>query len=190
MTSPSGQRSFPFFSLVLVLLCASLAVLVVVLSRQNHQLKQDLAAADRAMRRIEDALKPGQRLATLTGLDAAGAEVQVPLDAAGRRLLFVASTQCHVCDTVRPAWRELGQWAASSNIATMCLLTDGPPKPDEAGILAMPVLGVRAFRDSPLAKLPTVPAVLLLRDGVIEHLWPGPFDAQGQDEIMKALAAG
>jgi hypothetical protein len=190
MTAASDSRRFPFFSLVLLLACAALCVLVVVLSQQNRKLKADLVAMDQAMRRTEDALKPGQKLTALTGLDSTGAEVLVPLDAAGRRLLFVGSTQCHACETVRPSWRELGQWAAASHIETMCLLTDGAPKPEEAGILLMPVLGVRGFRESPIAKLPTVPAVLLLRDGVVEHIWPGPFDGQGRDEIMTALAAG
>jgi hypothetical protein len=189
MTAAPDSRRFPFFSFVLVLACAALAALVVILSRQNRELKATVAAMDQAMRRSEDALKPGQRLTSLTSVDSAGAEVLVPLGATGRRLVLIASTQCHACESVRPYWRELGQWASSANIETTCLLTDGPPKPEDAGVLLMPVLGVRSFRESSIAKLPTVPAVLLVRDGVVEHIWPGPYDATGRDEIMSALAS-
>ena len=89
----------------------------------------------------------------------------------------------------RPFWSELGALALTTNLPTYCLMTDAPGTPDDEAALSMPVLGIRAFPNSPIAKLPMVPAVLLIRDGVLERLWPGPFDTRGLSEIRAALTA-
>jgi hypothetical protein len=176
-----------FFPVVLGVACIGLAGLVFVLARQNRQLKAELTAVAEAMRRSENALKAGHRLGPVTGVDAAGAEFALALDGPGRRLLLVASKQCGACAAVRPAWRALGEGAAAASLPALCLYTDGPPEDDAGAELLMPVLGVRGFRQSPLAMLPTVPAVLLVRDGVVEKLWPGPYDGAAKDEILAAL---
>jgi hypothetical protein len=186
MTKGSA-RGFPWFTGVVVVACAALAVLVVVLSRQNRELKAALVAADNAARRVEEALKPGARLASISVVDSAGAESMVSLDGSGGRLLLIGSKQCPACESVRPMWQELGAWAASANVETICLLTDGEPGAGEAELLRMPVFGIRRFRESSISKLPTVPVVLLLRDGVVERVWPGPYEVAVRDEIMGAV---
>jgi hypothetical protein len=190
MTGTPSPRRFPFFTAVLVLACVALSILVVMLSRQNRALKADLAAIEGAVQRSKDALKPGQKLAPLTARNTAGMDVQVPLDEPGRRLLLIGSTQCPACAMAKPYWAELSEMAVSAKVNTLCLLTDGPGTPEDEAALSMPVLGVRAFPQSSIAKLPTVPAVLLLRDGVIERMWAGPYEPQTRDEVRAAMAGG
>jgi hypothetical protein len=190
MTVASEPRRFPFFTAVLVVACAALSVLVFVLSRQNRELKADLTAIEGAIQRSKDALKPGQKLAPLTARNTAGMDVVVPLDAPGRRLVLIGSTQCPACASAKPYWVELSELAVPVNVGTLCLLTDGPGTAEDEAALSMPVLGVRGFPQSSIAKLPTVPVVLLVRDGVVERMWAGPYDVATRDEIKLAMGRG
>lgn len=195
MDTSSGTRRFPFFTAVLLVACVGLAVLVVVLSRQNRELRAELAAAEHAAQRGAgqggpEVLKAGDRVAALTAVDSAGREVQVPLDAPGRRLVMIGSSQCTSCATAKPFWVELSAAAVAGNVSTVCLMTDGKADSGAEAELSMPVLGVREFPQSSIGRIPGVPLVLLVRDGVVERVWPGPFDVRGRDEVRAALQSG
>lgn len=191
-TTPRTHPSRPsFYSIVVVALCAALIVLVVVLARQNGRLKAELAEAlasdRRATTQSAQATLLGQRLAAVVGIDAAGHESPIPLDSPGRRLVMIASVQCTTCQDIRPYWREAAQWARSAEVQAVCLLTDERPSTLDSETLGVPVYQVKNFNESSIGNLPLVPALLLLRDGVVERVWLGEPQAAQRDEVLAAL---
>ena len=100
---------------------------------------------------------------------------------------MVGSVHCPTCQAVRPFWHEAAQWAADAQVENLCLMTDSQPDPKDAETLGIPVFQVLDFDSSSLRDLPLVPALLLLRNGTVEHQWLGePSDAQ-RIELQAAL---
>ena len=181
------------FAVFLAVACLVLCALVVWLGRQNGQLKTELAEAQaRAARaNVHDtaAAIVGRRLAALTGIDPAGNERAVALDAPGRRLVMLASAHCPTCESVRPFWHEAGQHAGAAGIEAVCLLTDERPTAEDLVTLGVPVYQVKGFRESSVGNIPLVPALLLMRDGVVERAWLGSPEGEAAGEIRAALVA-
>jgi hypothetical protein len=183
---PNGRA--PLFSIFLIVACAGLAVLVVVLARQNQALRAALTDALEARQLAPSpGLQPGDRLSAATVIDTAGSERTLDLASPGKRLLMVASAQCPTCESVRPFWRQLAQWAGETNVEPLYLLTDRRPQESDAEALGVQTYGVRQFKESSLGRVPLVPALLLVRDGVVERVWLGSPEESARDAIAAAV---
>lgn len=182
---------FPWFTSFLAVACVALTCLVLILSQRVARLRAELddamLKAQRAAARDGQQTMLGLKLASISAVDASGARSQPRLDAPGRRLVLVGSAQCHVCEAARPFWAEIAHRAADAKLDTVCLLTDNRPNPHDAAELGAPVFLIERFESTPLGALPTVPAVLLLRDGVVERVWLGSLEAAEQDQVRAAL---
>lgn len=190
---PANTARPSFYTVFATGACLALGTLVVVLAKQNRQLKSELehalASTPPPSPRAAGDSMIGRAIQPVTGIDAAGSESTIALDSPGRQIVMIGSVHCPTCLAVRPYWHEVGHWAVSAKIPARCLLTDERPGPLDAETLGVPVHQIPNFRESSLGSLPLVPAILLMKDGVVTHAWLGEPAADQREQVMAALAA-
>jgi thiol-disulfide isomerase/thioredoxin len=192
MTTDAPKRR-DGFTLFLGVATALLAVLVLLLARQNRNLKAELSALATGL--PPGALKSGDLLAPFDLIDADGKTTHVGFDGHGETLLLVFSATCGACQETLPVWDRLLKEPPRASLHVIGIQTDFPREPGAPNPLALPDLPFPVFgaptalAAAPLTKFPSIPAAALLDGkGAVTAVWFGvPTDAQ-VSEMRRALA--
>ena len=167
------------FPLLLTIVSLALAVLVVLLARENQRLEKELVEARQPG--LADALKEGDRLEAFSVYDPAGSELPVGFGQARRRLLLAFTSTCPHCQKNFPVWTDLLRGGASGLEIVGVQLDAGP-----GGAARVPSLPFTVYvpgKKAPAfaSKLYGVPATMIVDgSGRIEKVWYG---ALGPDEV-------
>ena len=184
-TEPGRKRDG--FTLFLVVACLALAVLVVLLARENRSLKQEISRAAEAGAGI----KEGESVASFSVASPEGTPETVALDGSGPRVLVLVFTStCPHCEKTLPIWKEILA-AVPPGLRVVGLQLDaataGGQSLATAG-LPFPVYAPGSPGPEFLKRLPGVPSALLLRpDGKVEHAWYGAPSDEQRKELESAV---
>lgn len=191
---PAGRRA-DWFTVFLMIACAALAVLVVVLARENRSLKRELAhlPALHPPTPRADELKIGDSIGAVTLIDASGARTELTFDAPSRRtLVLVYSQGCHICDEMKPIWARHVPARPPAGLRVLAVCTDRPQDFDPAKAEGIPCDRF-ALANAPataFVRLRMIPATLLLDDhGVVQGLWWGYDPQSSEPELAEGLRA-
>lgn len=184
--------------------CLVLVILVLMLARQNVQLKKELGSFTAGG--ADQVHMEGQVFPVLTVFDQAGNDHTIDFGqgAAGRQtLLLVYSSQCPACVQTIPLWEDvfLGLRTRPENesgpVEVLAIQTDlpDPAKPDaDLGAmltlaLPFPVFGIRdPATMEELSRIPYIPAALLLdSDGKVVRTWIGVPSEEVQSELKQLI---
>ena len=173
MSTEPGRRDS--FSIFLVVACVALSGLVVALAVQNRSLKQQLSHAGGPP---PPQLATGDVVAPFPVVTDTGESKTIGFgEGESKTVLFVFSSTCPACKQAVPIWKTLLQNPPASGIRLVGLQTDkldaNPAAPAEAAY-PFPVYGYRRPSPDPLAKVPFIPAAVVLdTKGVVQHAWFG-----------------
>lgn len=163
--TPPARRSF--LARLVPVACLGLAVLVVVLSLQNRELKQALAS-ERAKHARQDAarLRPGERLSPFRVRDDTGAVRTVAFEGDGRATLLLFHAEgCTVCPQAFLSWEEAVPLFQDAGTRAIAIQLDAPPgEPLVPGPPGVERVTLANVSEVPLAKLRIVPITVLLDD--------------------------
>jgi hypothetical protein len=177
MRGADERAGFDVFKWLLVAVCAVLAVVVLLLARENAQLKQRLGSRPAAE------LAAGDRLGEVRFVTETGEVRRLELD--GPALLLVFSSRCPACRAVLPIWEELYASAGPDGPSVIGLQTDAEPTD---ALLTFPVHRVDAERSPGMERIPYVPATVLVdADGNVRRVWFGPLDPQAVRELGELI---
>jgi len=148
--------------------CALLGALDVALAWRVRTLGERLAelSAVGGAGGARPVLLEGDALPELTLLDVAGRPV--PLRLPGRHtatLLFVSSPSCGFCEDARPTWLEVARLAEGSHLRVLELVLDTEPAALAGRELPYEAVAAAGDAWSLLARVPGVPAALLVDEG-------------------------
>ncbi len=204
---PHGQPRQRYFVWFLGAACAALAVLVVMLARQNHALKTRLAEAaqyrattgtHRAAPRadgmsIDDHLTSLMTFAAYPTSGAGGTPAAAPLEvrfaASQATLLFIFGGGCDACNDMEAPVARLAQAAGGVGAVVVGLQIDaaGPGDFKHTG-LGFPVCGVSERKGTWLERVVTVPGLALVdSQGTVKRLWWGVIDDAQELEARQAM---
>jgi peroxiredoxin len=172
-----------------------LAVLVVLLSRQNMKLKEQISAMSGTVP-LEDALKAGDPVDSLTLIDEAGVKQPLAYDQGEERtVLLVFSMDCPACEQTLPIWSELFSGPQREGIRVLGVDLDRGDEEDSGASPLLPtalpfaVYGAERAESGSLEKVPYIPATVIVdRDGIVEKTWFGVLSEDDQDEVRRNLA--
>jgi hypothetical protein len=194
-TPPDAQdrgaaKHWDFFSVFLCVACAVLAALVLLLVRQNHDLKAQVARlAAQAAIHDREALATGDRIPTFeaTALSS-GQRTRVDFgEGQSPALLLVFSSSCPACRQNMPVWNRVLAGSPSALVRIVGIRTAAPPPgapPEPEAEPAFPVFTL----DAPLDKLPYVPATVMLDGtGAVRKVWFGVLSEDQESELRAAL---
>jgi len=166
----------------------ALASLVVVLSRENRDLR---AQIDAIARRVPaDALKPGETVTPLEMIGAAGAARRLSFgDGAAPTVVFMIGAQCGYCEDTIPRYAKAVSDAGAAGLRVVCIqfdagsISDLKPTPP-----ALPAFVVPDGRGTWLGRVPMVPAAVVINPkGVVQYVWFGQMDDAQADALLTAL---
>ncbi|HXQ69098.1 MAG TPA: TlpA disulfide reductase family protein [Pyrinomonadaceae bacterium] len=175
-----------------------LAIINVLLIRQNLDLRQQLAAGGRTLDLTTNVLKPGDVVATVTATDLDGRPYQLEYKKDGRhRLLLFFSPNCPYCEQQSPLWRDLLNNVDKDRFNVVGVVSD---REDRQSVAAHAELAGYFTTKTPLPvvffdneslgsyKLTATPTTLLIdEDGKVEHAWVGKWDESRVMEVAAAL---
>ena len=179
------------FTLFLGVACALLAVLTLLLARQNRSLKAELAAAANAP--PPGGLKVGDTIAPFDVVDAAGNKTQVAFDGTGSTLLLVFSSTCGACRQTIPVWNRLLAEHGPTAVHVVGIETDFEQSDASNAKLAIPdlrfpVFGAANPAGEPMTKFPAIPAAALVDGkGAVRSVWYGAPNDDQVAELRRAL---
>lgn len=186
MTHSEPRDSRGAFQLFLLAACAVLAVLVVVLAWQNLSLKKTVERLNAAVP-AAGAVGVGDTLGEVLLIDESGDEHPLTFDGNPEgTLLLVFSTRCPACTETLPFWSELH---ASAGEASPRVLGIRLNEATGDAIVPFPVYGIDQARSAGLAKVPYIPATLLVDGrGVISQVWYGVPDASQREAMTRVMS--
>lgn len=191
---PNGKGRWDPFSIFLSVACIALAVLVLLLARQNRELKKQIAAGTGLGALPERALKTGETIPPFELIDSAGEARAFDEVAGGRSLLLVFSVHCPACTKTLPVWEELVSDAAPAT-RVLGIRTDSD---EDAGAEAtlpqafpFPVYGVDRERAAAfLERIPYIPATVVVSDGgKVEKVWFGMLAEDDRAVLREMLGS-
>jgi peroxiredoxin len=176
------------YSIVLHLLVVVLAVEVIVLMKQNKELKEGRAS------RAQESIKEGDyfSLADLTPV-VNDAQLDTLLR---KQLIFVFTTRCPFCQEMLPMWKYFGNsLAARNNVAILGISLDPLQETrtylDQQNVTFPVFLPSNKESFSNKNKLHSVPQTMIRRsDGIVEKVWRGRLSIDEYHEIVKAISDG
>ncbi|HXV78182.1 MAG TPA: hypothetical protein VD788_17865 [Candidatus Polarisedimenticolaceae bacterium] len=169
-----GGRGFHW---LLIALCTMLAIVVILLARQNAELKRELLA------RPAVELSAGDVLDEIVVVAHDG--VERPLELTGPTLLLVFSSRCPACAALRPYWSELPALAGPGALQIIGLETDAA---GSTALAPYPIYAVVHDRSPGLEPVPYVPATVLVDgDKTVRRVWFGPLDAEARRELTELI---
>lgn len=189
----SLQKSWLTFGLILIL-----AVINLLLIRQNLDLRKQLAAGGRTLDLTTNSLKPGDVVSSVVATDLDGHPYQLQYKKDGRHhLLLFFSANCRYCEKQAPLWRDLLDKVDSNRFAVLGVVSDKEEKglvsahADAAGYFKTKTpLPIVFFKNDSLGsyKLTATPTTLLIDEGgTVEHAWVGKWDDASAMEVAIAL---
>ncbi|HEX4824618.1 MAG TPA: hypothetical protein VFV19_09900 [Candidatus Polarisedimenticolaceae bacterium] len=175
--SAAEPRRRDGFSIFLVIACVALSGLVVALAIQNRSLKQQLAHGGGPP---PPQLAAGDVVTPFPVVTDTGDTKTIGFgEGESKTVLFVFSSTCPACKEAVPIWRTLLQSPPAAGIRLVGLQTDkldqNPAAPAEVtAAYPFPVYGYKRPSPDPLAKVPFIPAAVVLdTKGVVQHAWFG-----------------
>lgn len=203
----SVKGSARLFSALLLLSTLALSILVVMLLRQNRQLRTEVEAIRQSAGR--ESLPSGEMLAALEsfgppasapmpspGLPGAPPPNAPPPDALafadGRpgTVLFLFSGACGACDQALPLFASLAARHGPSGLECIAVQIDasGPDALAHTD-MGVTVRGIPGAERTWLRRVPLVPAILIIdHDGVLIRAWFGAPDEPQWAEIEHEVA--
>lgn len=184
MMKNSANRIFHYFLYIALI---GLAIEVLILVRQNKQLKALTLNLNQSL--ISLALQPGDRVPSLMAIDFNGRLVTIGYpDHAKKTVLLVFSTECAVCEKNVAFWNDLFRRADSCHYRII-------------GIAKNDLLELKLFAESMNLKLMSdelsfwwsyklfrLPQTILVNErGEVEHVWPGILNNSAQEKIQKLI---
>lgn len=184
------RRGVDAYGVFLVVACVALAGLVVALTIQNRSLKQQLAHAGGPP---PPQFEAGDTVAPIPVVADTGETKTIAFgEGESNTLLLVFSSTCPACKEAVPVWRELLATPPPSGIRVVGVQTDRLDKnPAAASELAasfpFPVFGYKRAAGDPLAKVPFIPAAIVVdAKGIVVNAW---FGVPGDDALAGLKAA-
>lgn len=201
-TAPPRRASFNLFTAFLLLATLALSLLVLLLMRQNRNLRSETAA----LRQLtgESSLPKGEMLASLDTFAppqpaSAGADPSLTdtpdamafLDGRLGTFLYLFSSSCGSCETIMPRVAALSARHTPSGVECFAIQIDANAPADLAHTdLGLPVRGVYEAPRTWLRRIPLVPALVLIdHNGVLIQAWYGAPDEPQWTQIETQLAA-
>jgi hypothetical protein len=204
-------------SVILVVLLAIFGVLILLLAKQNRELKAEISSLQSRLNdaTINQGEKAGYRPSLQIGESVNGLQLVRPDRTAtplafpydGPTMLFMLGRHCGYCDQATPIYddilREHVSGVAPAKLRVIGVIADAPPPDDaseaskaawsdaftKAGTFIPPF----AVPDGPktwLLKVNSTPAAVLLDDdGKVLGMWRGEVTKDQADEMRAALAA-
>lgn len=186
--------SWKLFTGFLILACAALCLLVLLLSRENRQLKARVQQLVMQPPGRPPAPKIGDTLTPLTVIDKSGAQTTLALAATPdlpnqRTLILALSASCPHCETTIPIWNEILRQVGSPAVRIVGLQLEAQTAAQLQPTLAtFEVRGILNPRETWAYSIPMVPATIMTSPtGVIEHAWFGELSKSQQEELTTAL---
>jgi peroxiredoxin len=174
------------YSIFLHLVAVVLAVEVVILARQNKELKQGPAALQ------QESLKVGDYF-SLSGVVRLGSGARLD-STSTRQVICVFTTQCPFCKETLPFWERIEDQAKRARdvaLIGICLDDEAPTKAYvEEHSLTFPVF-VAIDKDSLVKKnkLHGVPQTIIRsRGGRVQRVWRGRLSEEQFQEVAKAMS--
>lgn len=174
------------YSIVLHLFVVVLAIQVVVLMRQNKELKEERGLT------AQETIKEGEYLELLGLTPVTNGAL---LDTISRRqLIFVFTTRCPFCKETLPMWQSFADTLThKTSIAVFGISLDPLQETqtylDQQGI-AFPVFipsDKESFSNK--NKLHSVPQTIIRNsDGLVEKVWRGRLTVDDYNEVVKAMS--
>ena len=170
------------------ILMVGLSVLVVVLARENMQLKERLDGS----RKPREALKPNDTLSILKVSTLKGDSLELDFTKEQQKmLLFVFSTTCPVCVKSLDAWNQISKSPAAKQYKVLGISTYDLKMTLDYTTTHKLAFPVYVARDTTLGirfKVTFVPQTLQVKPfGVVENNWGGLVDSVRQQEILSRL---
>lgn len=191
MTAEAGRKVDPFVAF-LVVACLALAGLVVALTLQNRSLKEQLAHGHAPEL---PQFKAGDVVREFTVVADGGERKTIAFgEGETKTVLFVFSSTCPACKETVPQWTKLlRENPAAQGVRVVGVQTDrldaNPAAPsDVTAAYPFPVFGYKRPSDDPLAKVPYIPAAILVdAKGTVLDAWFGVPDEAALAALKKAL---
>lgn len=182
-TSLSGKN---LYNIALHLLVVVLAVEVVVLMRQNKELKEGRGSA------VQETIKVGDVL-ELSGLTPVTDGSQFTI-VSHRQLIFAFTTRCPFCKEMLPLWKYFADSVAQKNSVAVLGISLDPLQETQAYLaeqqIHFPVFiptDTETFSNK--NKLHTVPQTILRSpQGIVEKVWRGRLTAEQFNEVVQAIS--
>ena len=189
----SLQRSWSTLGLILIL-----AIVNLLLIRQNLDLRRQLAAGGRTLDVTANFLKPGDVVASVNATDLDGRPYQLQYKNDGRHhLLLFFSADCRYCQQQAPLWRDLLDKVDTNRFAVLGVVSDKEDKQyvsthaeAEGYFNTKTPLPIVFFDKDSLTsyKFNATPTTLLIDEaGTVEHAWVGKWDETSAMEVATAL---
>lgn len=176
----------------LVVACAALAVIVVLLARQNARLKRSVREAAAAAQVGAPVTTAGERLEALESFGAAGVAGggSALLFDDGRRgtVLVVRSAGCGPCEAMTPFVERLAGELSGAGVVVAAVQVDAK-KPEDLEALGGGVrcAGVPGIGRTWLGRFRAVPEFVLIDShGVARAEWSGVLDERQQQAVRDA----
>ncbi len=163
----ADRRRVDPFTAFLVLACLVLASLVVALTLQNRSLKAQLVRA--AIAAAPPQFKAGDVVSPFTVTADSGEEKAIAFgEGETKTVLLVFSSTCPACEDTLPAWTTLVRDVPSARGVRVVGIQTDRLEANAAAPAAMtaaypfPVYGYRRKSPDPLAKVPFIPAAIVV----------------------------
>ena len=183
----SNRRLVDGYAAFLLVACVALSAIVVGLAVQNRSLKRRLSDVYSAHGSGQPEFKAGDVFPLLTVVADTGESKTISFgQGETRTVLLVFSSSCHACEDTLPIWRKILASPPAAGVRVIGIQTDrldaNPAAPVElAASFPFPVFGHRRGGDDPLAKVPYIPAAIVVdAKGVVVKTWVG---VPGDDAI-------
>lgn len=177
------------FTLFLSIACVALAALVLLLAKQNRDLKGALAQAGSHPEEI----KAGETLPPLTTVTDGG-ETRPLETPATTNVVLVFSSTCPACEQTLPIWKAMIEAGLGPGVQVTGVQTDrfkqpGDPPKALATPLPFPVVGITRVPGEAMEKIPYIPAAIVTdAQRVVRYAWFGVPDEARKAELAKVLA--
>ena len=171
MSEPKTGPGRDLFKGFLVVACIALAVLVVLLARQNMGLKHDIEELGNQLAECGsgvDRLQDGETLGALSLSPQDGGSRELVFgDGEERTLLLIFSVHCPACNQTMPMWEELVREVRDTpGLRILGVQTDRPDEGEESELLtaALPfdVYGLDREGSPGMSRIPYIPATIVV----------------------------
>jgi peroxiredoxin len=189
MTEKPSFVKTNLWSIVLVVLVLAMAVEILLLVKENRELRSALTARRGPFK----VLNPQEKVPPLVGIDRNGEEVKIEYPSSEQTVLFWFSTACPSCEHNVEFWRQAYQEHKSPKLRFFGVTTAGEEKTEELADkfqFEFPVLVVSDYSLLDKYKVEVIPQTMLIdQNGMVKKVWPGPLSENYKTEIEEMIGA-